>query len=133
MVCTVATGFLSSKPFRVSSNNLMPRIKTELLQEGMVVSADVRNIDDMLLIPSGCTLTARQIGILQAWGVTDLEVETDGRSPDTDLLAKVPPELLARWSDELKATFWKVDEADPVFMEIFNVMLRRKAVRGGTK
>lgn len=99
----------------------------------MVVSADVRNIDDMLLIPSGCTLTARQIGILQAWGVTDLEVETDGRSPDTDLLAKVPPELLARWSDELKATFWKVDEADPVFMEIFNVMLRRKAVRGGTK
>jgi hypothetical protein len=111
----------------------MPRIKTELLQEGMVVSSDVRNIDNMLLIPSGCTLTARQINILQAWGVTELDVQTAAATQDTDLLAKLPPEVLTRWKDELKATFWKADEADPVFAEIFKLMLRRRASRGGAK
>ncbi|MFO1514201.1 MAG: hypothetical protein U1F83_15015 [Verrucomicrobiota bacterium] len=111
----------------------MPRIKTELLQEGMVVSSDVRNIDNMLLIPSGCTLTARQINILQAWGVTELDVQTAAATQDTDQLAKLPPEVLTRWTEELKATFWKADEADPVFAEIFKLMLRRRASRGGAK
>ncbi len=111
----------------------MPRIKTELLQEGMVVSSDVRNIDNMLLMPSGCTLTARQINILQAWGVTEIEVQAVAAGQDTDQLTKLPPEVLAKWTEELKATFWKVDEADPVFAEIFKLMLRRRASRGGAK
>jgi hypothetical protein len=111
----------------------MPRIKTELLQEGMVVSSDVRNIDNMLLIPSGCTLTARQINILLAWGVTELEVQTVAQGQDPDQLTELPPEVLAKWTEELKALFWKVDEADPVFTEIFKLMLRRRASRGGAK
>lgn len=111
----------------------MPRIKTELLEEGMVVSSDVKNIDNMLLIPSGCTLTARQISILQAWGVNEIEVEAsrNGDGGNTDVLAKLPPEVLAKLTEELKASYWKVDEADPAFTEIFNIMLRRRARRGG--
>lgn len=115
------------------TKEIMPRIKTELLQEGMVVSSDVRNIDNMLLMPSGCTLTARQINILQAWGVTEIEVQAVAAGQDTDQLTKLPPEVLAKWTEELKATFWKVDEADPVFAEIFKLMLRRRASRGGAK
>jgi hypothetical protein len=111
----------------------MPRTKTESLQEGMVVSSDVKNIDNMLLIPAGCVLTARQISILQAWGVTEIEVEKGGDSDagNTDVLAKLSPEALVKLTEELKACYWKMEENDPVFMEIFNLMLRRNARRGG--
>ncbi len=107
----------------------MPRIKTELLQEGMVVSKDVTNIDNMLLIPNGCKLSARQIGILQAWGVTEIEVQADGAGEDTDPIAQLSPEKLERLTAELRAQFWKPDDADPVFAEIFKLMLKRNAGR----
>jgi hypothetical protein len=105
----------------------MPRIKTELLQEGMVVSRDVTNIDNMLLIPNGCKLTARQIGILQAWGVTEIDVQASDAGSDTDPVAKLSPEKLAKLTEELRAQFWKPDDADPVFTQIFKLMLKRNA------
>lgn len=111
----------------------MPRIKTELLQEGMVVSRDVTNIDNMLLIPNGCKLTARQIGILQAWGVTEIDVAASASGEDTDRLAKMSPEAVAKLTEELRATFWKPDDADPVFTEIFKLMLHRIAARPAGK
>lgn len=111
----------------------MPRIKTELLQEGMVVSVDVKNLDNMLLIPSGCTLTARQIGILQAWGVSDIEVKSGGDAPDTDMLAKLPADALERLTAEVRASFWKVDDSDPIFAELFKIILRRRANRPTAK
>ena len=107
----------------------MPRIKTESLQEGMVVSADVKNIDQMLLIPSGCTLTARQIGILQAWGVDNIEVASAGDSGSADMLETMPADALERLTAEVRASFWKADDADPVFAELFKVILRRRANR----
>ena len=107
----------------------MPRIKTELLQEGMVVSRDVKNLDHMLLIPSGCQLTARQIGILQAWGVVEIEVVSAGEAGDPDLLSRLPPEVLTKLTAELRASFWSADDADPVFTELFKIMLRRRASR----
>lgn len=107
----------------------MPRIKTESLQEGMVVSTDVKNIDNMLLIPSGCTLTARQIGILQAWGVTHIEVQSAGETGNTDLLETMHPDALKTMIAEVRASFWKADDADPVFAELFKIILRRRANR----
>jgi len=111
----------------------MPRVKTESLQEGMVVSADVKNIDNMLLIPSGCTLTARQIGILQAWGVTDIDVKASGDAENLDALAAMPADALERLTAEVRAGFWKADDADPVFAELFKVILRRRANRPRSK
>jgi hypothetical protein len=99
----------------------------------MVVSSDVKNIDNMLLIPTGCALTARQISILQAWGVTEIDVEKADAAADsqTDILTKLAPETVARLTEELKACYWRVEETDPTFLEIFNLMLRRSARRGG--
>ena len=111
----------------------MPRIKTELLQEGMVVSSDVKNIDNMLLIPKDCKLTARQIGILQAWGVTEIEVAASEKTSNTDILSKMSPEVLAKLGEEIKATFWKADETDPVYSELFKILLRRRAQNSSAK
>jgi hypothetical protein len=105
----------------------MPRIKTESLQEGMVVSCDVKNLDNMLLIPAGCNLTERQINILQAWGVAEIDIQDTKALEDADPLANLAPEAVAKMMAEVKRLFWQPDESNPVCVEIFNVMLRRHA------
>jgi hypothetical protein len=109
----------------------MPRIKTEQLVEGMVVSTDVKNLDDMLLIPAGAALSERQINILQAWGVAEVEVQASESVPDPDPLARLAPEVLARITGEVRGTFWQPDEESPVFAAIFKLMLERRARKGG--
>ena len=93
----------------------------------MVVAADVKNIDNMLLIPAGCTLTERQLNILKAWGVDEIEVENCQTAEDADPLAKFAPEEVARMADEIKSRFWQPAEAEPVFAEIVKLMLHRHA------
>jgi len=109
----------------------MPRVKTEDLQEGMTVISDVKNIDDMLLIPAGSQLSARQINILQAWGVTDIEVEKAGSGHDTNPLLKVSSEVVEQMSAELRKRFWKPQEGDPVYDELFRLILLRRVVKQG--
>ena len=96
----------------------------------MIVARDVKNMDGMLLAPSGCELSERQIGILQAWGIMDVEVEaTAEQAKAHDPLAQLPPELLAQITAELRGRFWKPDEFGPVPAEIYNLMLLRQAKR----
>lgn len=106
------------------------RVKAEELQAGMVVARDVKNIDGMLLAPLGCELSERQIGILQAWGVTEVEVEANEEQAKAhDPLAQLPPEVAAKITADLRARFWKPDDFGPVPAEIFKLMLLRQARR----
>jgi hypothetical protein len=108
----------------------MIRVKAEELQPGMVTALDVKNIDGMLLAPSGCELTGRQINILQAWGVTEVTVEaSEEQARARDPLSQLPPETLAKITARERARFWKSDEFGPVSAEIFRVMLLRAARR----
>ena len=93
----------------------------------MVVATDVKNIDHMLLIPAGATLTGRQINILQAWGVIEIEVQSSGPAGQTDVVAKLPPETVARLTAEIRGRFFRPDDANPVFVEIFKLMVQRRA------
>jgi hypothetical protein len=104
----------------------MPRIKTESLQAGMVVASDVKNIDSMLLVPAGCALTERQINILQAWGIGEVEVEAGANVEETEPLSRLAPEELARLSAEIRAVFWQPDESNPAYAEVFKLMLQRR-------
>jgi hypothetical protein len=96
----------------------------------MVVARDIKNIDGMLLAPSGCQLSERQIDILQAWGVAEVEVEAgEEMARALDPLAQLPPETLARLTAELRARYWQPDGFGPVPAEIFKLMLLRQAQR----
>ena len=96
----------------------------------MIVARDVKNIDGMLLAPSGCQLSERQIGILQAWGVTEVEVEAgEATAKAHDPLAQLPPETLAKLTADLRARYWNPDGFGPVPAEIFKLMLLRQAQR----
>jgi hypothetical protein len=93
----------------------------------MVVAKDVKNIDGMLLLPAKCLLTDRQVNILKAWGVAEIDVEASELIENKDPLARLPPEVVAQLSAEVKARFWQPDETNPVFAEIFKLMLWRRA------
>jgi hypothetical protein len=108
----------------------MIRVKSEALQPGMVVARDVKNIDGMLLAPLGCQLSERQIDILQAWGVVEVEVEAgEEMALAHDPLAQLPPGILAKITADLRARYWKPDEFGPVPAEIYKLMLLRQARR----
>ena len=96
----------------------------------MVVAVDVRTMDQMLLLPAGCRLAQKQIGSLQTWGITDVEVEVNDDFVDRDdPLTELPPEEVARLTTATKALFWQLDETDLVEMEIYKLVLRRAARR----
>ena len=106
----------------------MPRIKIDQLKQGMVIAADVNNMDGMLLLPAGCALSERQIDVLHAWGVAEVSVEaTDGVDPSADPLAKLTPDAAARLTADVKALFWELDETNPAHQEVFKLVLRRRA------
>lgn len=94
----------------------------------MITAADVRNMDNMLLIPAGCTLSGRQINILHSWGIEEIEVAaTEGVEESVNPLARLSPEEVERLTAQVKAQFWKLEETDPVQMEIFKLVLYRQA------
>ncbi len=96
----------------------------------MVVARDVKNMDGMLLAPTGCTLSERQINILQAWGITEIEVEAGEEAAKAhDPLSQLPPETLAKITADLRARFWKPDDFGPIPAQIFQLMLLRQAKR----
>jgi len=108
----------------------MIRIKAEELKPGMVTARDVKNIDGMLLAPSGCQLSERQINILQAWGVAEIAVEaSEEQALACDPLAQLSPETLAQITARERARFWRPDEFGPVSAEIFRILLLREARR----
>jgi len=106
----------------------MPKARLEFLKPGMMVTADIKNMDDMLLIPAGCTLTEKHINILQSWGIPEVQVETSGAAEDgCDPLQHLDPGVLAEITAELKEKYWHFDETNQVEVEVFNLILRRKA------
>lgn len=106
------------------------KVKSEQLQPGMVIAREVKNLDGMLLLPTGCELSERHIDILQTWGVAEVEIEASEEMVQShDPLAQMPPEMLAQMTSGLRARFWKPDEFGPVPAEIFKIMLLRQARR----
>lgn len=110
----------------------MPKARIEQLRPGLVVADDVKNIDDMLLIPGGATLSERHIDILRAWGVAEVNLQSaEGIAEETDPLAELPAEVANRLVAEVRGVFRDLNEADPVAQEIFKVILHRHVRRYG--
>lgn len=108
----------------------MLRVKADQLKEGMRVARDVKNIDGMLLVAAATELNARQVDILQSWGVTEVEIEGDANQASLcNPMARLSAEDLSRLTAELKARFWRPEEFSPVQTEIFALMLERQARR----
>lgn len=104
----------------------MPKLKLESLLPGMVVTADVKNSDGMLLIPAGCALTDKQISMLDTWGVAEIQVERGEGMADIPA-QELSPEAMRALAAELEALFWTPIDSSPVQKAVFELVLNRKA------
>ena len=108
----------------------MPRVKIASVREGMVVTADVKNMDNMLLIPAGCALNEKHVNILNAWGIAEVQVESGGTAEVSgDILEQLPPETLEQTRRDLAGIFWDPIDKCSVQAETFDLALRRKALQ----
>jgi hypothetical protein len=105
----------------------MAKVKTDSVEKGMVVATAVRNADNMLLVPEGCELTERQINILLSWGIAEVEIIGAANLAEEDPLSKLPPDVVAEMTREIKQRFWEPFEASPVYAEIVKLMVQRRA------
>lgn len=107
----------------------MARLKIDQLCEGQVVGAEVRNLDGMLLLPADAWLTEKHIGILRAWGISEVEVK-DGKLAATegDPIAALSSDEYERLTTEVKQCFAELDLDYPVAKQVFEVKLRRRVM-----
>jgi hypothetical protein len=106
----------------------MPKVKLAALREGMVVTADVKNMDHMLLIPAGGVLTEKHINVLNAWGIAEVQIEAETAVEISgDVLQQIPAEILEQIRSELARSFWDPIDKSSVQAEAFGLVLRRKA------
>lgn len=55
------------------------RVRLADISQGMVLTADVRNRHGQVLLAAGTALDARQIRVLQTWGIASVQVASDGK------------------------------------------------------
>jgi hypothetical protein len=105
----------------------MPKVKLATVREGMVVTADVKNMDHMLLIPAGCVLTEKHIHVLNTWGIAEVQLESGAAVEDSgDVLQEMPAEILEQTRRELTGIFWDPIDKSSIQAEAFDLVLRRK-------
>jgi hypothetical protein len=99
----------------------MGRVSIDHVQAGMVLSKDAYNFRKQLLLPRGTVLSSKNLEMMKAWGVS--EVETDGCSEPT--LEEVEVSLsrhpgLAAAAQALDYRFSDVRH-DPLMKEILTI------------
>lgn len=108
----------------------MGKINLSDLQAGMTVASDVTNINGQLLLPTGLKLTERHLSMLEAWGITEVDVQGVTREEvATKSVEQLDPQVLAEVEKELAEVFRHTDRTHPLISELFRLCVIRKAQR----
>jgi HD-like signal output (HDOD) protein len=95
-------------------------ISVDQLNQGMVLSDDVLDINRNLLLTKGQTITPRHIRIFKLWGVTEVNVfGKNDKKNETE--PWINPELRKKIEDRTKQIFKNVDLNHPAAKEIFKL------------
>lgn len=104
----------------------MARIGVDLMQPGMLLRSDVRDITGRLILKAGEVITGRHLFIFRAWGVTEAEIEmSEEQSGQRDLPA-CDPALMAQTEAELRKIFIHTNQDDPLIQELFSLVVTRR-------
>ena len=99
---------------RKEFKKLMAITSTDLLVEGMVLEAPVKNMQGQVLFGIGHILKEKHIEMIQAWGITEVEVKV---AEDSESEKKYR-EAVAREEVKLQPVFKRCDLTNPVVKEI---------------
>jgi hypothetical protein len=98
------------------------------VQTEMVLSEDVKNINGQLLIPKGIKISDKHLTLLQAWGITEVEIEGVSREDvATQTAAQIDPLILAEAEACTKDLFRHAHIDHPAVRELFEQCVLRTA------
>ncbi|MDH3327048.1 MAG: hypothetical protein OEM38_10070 [Gammaproteobacteria bacterium] len=101
----------------------MGMINTEDLEEGMVLLADVKS-GNQILLAKGATLNSKHIDVFKSWGVDAVDIDGAG---DEDLtnqkIEQISPQVRSQMEAELREKFRHVDRRFYPAKALFNACL----------
>ncbi len=98
------------------------------LQAGMVLASEVKNMNGQLLMPSGLSITEKHLGLLKAWGITEVDVEgVNKEDVVSQATAQMDPAILAAAEASTRELFKNTDMNHPAIVELLNLCVLRKA------
>ena len=104
----------------------MSCISVENIKQGMILSEDVRDINNRLLLVKDQEITPKQIRILKIWGITAVNVvDEQGISEQEE--SRVSPEVIKQVEEATKNTFKNVDLDHPAMSEIFRLSVLHRS------
>jgi hypothetical protein len=94
----------------------------------MVLAKDVKNINGQLLIPKGLKMMDKHLTLLQAWGITEVEIEGVSREDiASQTAAQIDPKILAEAEAEMTDIFQHANRDHPAVKELFDQCVLRSA------
>lgn len=106
------------------------KVSIDKLQEGMVLSGDLLNLNDELLLAAGTVLTGRHLRILKTWGVRTVPiVGADESSEEVATRRLHSSTLLAAAEARVQRRLKHVPVGNPVFDQIRALAVQRTADR----
>lgn len=101
------------------------------LQEGMIVSQDIKNAHGQMLLPSGCILNDKMLRLLKSWGISEIEVtNAEEFAMRADPVAMLSSDQFLQIQIELAELFADCDLiAEPILKDLSDCCLRRKALK----
>jgi len=105
-------------------------ISVDELNQDMVLSDDVLDINRKLFLTKGQTITPKDIRILKIWGITEVNVFGKNEKK-TETEPWIDPELVKKIEDYTKRIFKNVDLDHPAAKEIFKLSVSHRCGNGG--
>jgi HD-like signal output (HDOD) protein len=97
-------------------------IRTDKLEAGQILAAEVRDANGRLLLASGREICPEHIRILKIWGICEVHLQ-DGRPNHEQADALANPATLEHTRERVKTLFRFTDLEHPAIKEIFNLAL----------
>ncbi len=94
----------------------------------MVLAKDVKNINGQLLMPKGMKITEKHLAVLQAWGITEVEIEGVSQEEIANkAAAEIDPKILAQAEAHIADLFQHTDRNHPAIKELASQCTLRRA------
>ncbi len=107
--------------------------KPHELEEGMVLSSDVFNLDGQILFKKGVELENRHVDILQMWGIPNVEIEDDDEEEERINLDQFSPSILEKAERVVNERFKLVKSTHPAVEIIRKFCIQKEAIAAKRK
>lgn len=111
---------------RFSVGGRMAIVTIENLAPGMVLAADVYDMNGRLLIGSGLGLEAKHILIFRTWGIVEADVVGDVNTDTVDMPNDLSPEKFEQTRNLLLPLYAHTDVDHPAMIELLRLATLRK-------